>query len=106
MEGHETVNGMSNGKDIGVNRRSERQSVREKSQRSVARASRDVIDLGLTTGQSPGKRRSKSLEKQSSSRRTKCRIKVIAVTCSEASDVVRRLERICALLIGKVGSDV
>lgn len=101
MAGDEMVNDMSNGKSVGVNGDAvEHQAVRRKTQRSVARASRGVIDLGKSGGTSPPK------EKRASSGAAKCRIRVVTVTCSEASDVVSRLERICALLIGKVGSDV
>lgn len=44
---------MVNGKNMGVGGDSERQPVRRKAQRSVARASRDVIDLGKSGGVSP-----------------------------------------------------
>lgn len=100
MERDEMVNGMSNGKETGTNGRPGQQSVRRKAQHSVARASRDVIDLGKSGGASPPNKQA------SSGRATKCRIRVIAVSCSETSDAVRRLERIAALLIGKVGPNV
>jgi len=61
MGGDATVNGMSDGKDMGADGRSEHQSVRGKAQDNVARASGEVMDLGKTTGQSPGQSGGESL---------------------------------------------
>ena len=99
MEGDEMASGMPNGKSIGANGRLEHQPLRRKARHNVARASRDVINLALTGGASPPRKRA------SSRKSPKCRIRVIGVSCAEASDAIRRLERIAALLIGKVGSD-
>ena len=65
----------------------------------VSRASKGMIDLSDTGGASPPRKQS------ASKRAAKCRIRVVAVSCAEASDAVRRLERIAALLIGKVSPD-
>ena len=100
MAGDEMVNGMSNGKNMGGGGRSQRQSVRGKAQQSVARASRDVIDLGKSGGVSPPQKHPPL------KRSAKCRIKVIAVSCTEAKDTLRRLEKIAALLLTKIGGEV
>lgn len=71
----------------------------DKSRGKVARASKEMIDLSDVGGVSPPRKQS------SSKKAAKCRIRVVAVSCAEAGDVVRRLERIAALLIGKVSPD-
>ena len=51
MAGDEMVNGMSNGKKMGADGAGE---VANGGAQSAAKASRDVVDLGKTTGQSTG----------------------------------------------------
>lgn len=53
MAGDEMVNGMSNGKDMGADGRSEHLEAHSKNQQQVARASRDVVDLSNTAGLPP-----------------------------------------------------
>ncbi len=62
---------------------------------------------GFSARQSPEKSGSTSPPRKrfSSKKSAKCRIRVVAVSCTEASDAIRRLERIAALLIGKVNPD-
>ena len=97
---------MANGKKV---EGTERHSVngKENTKQRTSRASNSVVDLACTTGQSPGDDSSTTLLQKhfSSKKSAKCRIRVVAVSCTEASDALRRLERIAALLIGKVSPD-